>query len=214
VIFRLPYKRIVKYVSHEEMNIFTFWILKDTVRLEDLQELTRHLSTTRGENLREGVEERESVSGGEEEDEMNETLGFDPNQYCDCIYLVTESVREISFLFESYFKLCKDQVPPLLPGDVPDEEDEEVTGTGTGAGKKGINRLESFESEMKRKGDEGGGGSSGAGAGIGTRGGASRLNSFFQVSPSLSPSACDSPPPCVSLLLVAMTPPPLDESRR
>jgi hypothetical protein len=192
VIFRLPYKRIVKHIAHEDMNIFTFWILKDTVQLHDIAQRLQQ-------------REVQEQGHGDGDGEVDEELGFDPNQFCDCIYLVTESVGEISFLFETYYKLCKEHVPPLLPGDVAEEEEEQEQVTGEGSAvagssqgnKNGINRLESFDSEMKRKGDEEGNSSR-------PRGGASRLNSFFQVTSRLL-FAGQPPSPCLRLLLVEMS---------
>lgn len=127
VILRLPYNRIVKYVSHIDMNIFMFWSLKDGVQLSDIVKQFQNKPSNENissisENDQENVdgETGEKGEGGEGED-----LGFDPNQYCDCIYLVTEYVKEIQFLFETYFKMVKYQIPPCLPGDTLDDDDQD-----------------------------------------------------------------------------------------
>ena len=116
VILRLPYNRIVKYVSHAEMNIFMFWSLKDNVQLFDIEKQFQKNTNSISEN-----DQDEENETGEQQDQ--EDLGFDPNQYCDCIYFVTEYVKEIQFLFETYFKMLKYQIPPCLPGDVLDDDE-------------------------------------------------------------------------------------------
>jgi hypothetical protein len=180
------------------MNIFMFWILKDSIQFSDILRRLESEGTEEGvlaggvAGAKEREEEEDEEEGDGEGSRLLRGLGYDPNECCDCIYFVTEQVGEISFLFETYFKMSKfkslhgHRFVPLLPGDVPDEEDEEEgQGEGQGGGgegRKGIQRMESFESEMKRKGDQ----EEEQQQSQGGRGGvmekrSSRLNLFFQV---------------------------------
>jgi hypothetical protein len=86
-IMRHPYKRIIKWIAHADKHIFTYWVIKPDIRLSDIEQY------------------QDSNRGGE----------FDPRPYCDCVYLVSQQVRELEYLVKSYVASGRD-VPPVLPG--------------------------------------------------------------------------------------------------
>ncbi len=119
VILRQPYNRIVKWVSHKEMNIFCYWILKSDMTPQKVEEMERERNGLGLHNELDGV-----VIDGE--GNVSKTIGShvdDPGKYCDCVYLVSEYTEEIELVFSSYLELIRHRAPPLLPGDEPDDED-------------------------------------------------------------------------------------------
>jgi hypothetical protein len=87
VIMRHSYKRIIKWVTHADKHIFTYWVIKPNI----------------------------SISQIEEYQEEHEGEVVDTRQFCDCVYLVTSQVREVEFLVKSYIEAITD-IPPHLPG--------------------------------------------------------------------------------------------------
>ena len=112
VILRQPYNRIVKWVSHKDMNIFCYWILKAEYTPQKVEELERQ--------KHEEKENNEEIIAGGEDDTMEK---INPGEYCDCVYLVSEYTEDIELVFSSYLALIRDRIPPILPGD--DHDDEE-----------------------------------------------------------------------------------------
>lgn len=87
VIMRHPYKRIIKWVTHPDKHIFTYWVIKPNISISDMEEY------------------QEEHRGGD----------VDTRQFCDCVYLVTSQVRELEHLVKTYIEAVTD-IPPSLPG--------------------------------------------------------------------------------------------------
>lgn len=159
MIFRLSYKRIVKYLAHEDMNIFMLWILKESIDFSDiLQKLENNKQFHKDYN--DGSDGDEAVAtagaaGAENDDDVDTELGYNPNQFCDCVYFVTEDVKEINFLFETNFKMCKSHLSPLLPGDTPDEDEDEIEEENVEEEQEMTTKKETFDGkDIKGKKDE------------------------------------------------------------
>lgn len=86
VIMRHPYKRIIKWITYPDKHIFAYWVIKSDVSLSDIEEY------------------QESLQGD-----------FDARPFCDCVYLVTNQVKELEYLVHSYIQTRRD-IPPCLPG--------------------------------------------------------------------------------------------------
>ena len=113
VILRQPYNRIVKWVAHKDMNIFCYWILKPDMSPQKVEEMER---------IKHGGESLDNNVLGDEDLVIPNPV--DPGEYCDCVYLVSEYTEDIELVFSSYLDLNRIRARPLLPGDVPDDEDE------------------------------------------------------------------------------------------
>jgi hypothetical protein len=108
------------------MNIFCYWILKSEFTPQRVEELEREKRRSNGGDL-------DSIIIGDEEEEDSAgaaALALSPNalnpgDYCDCVYLVSQYTEEIELVCSSYLALVRDRTPPLLPGDLPDEEESE-----------------------------------------------------------------------------------------
>jgi hypothetical protein len=175
IILRQPYNRIVKWSCHPDMNIFCFWVLKEKHQLRDVLALFQQQD--------EVAEEEEEEEEEEEVDEEARAAAalpadFDPSDYCDCIYLVTEEAEEVDFLVRCNVNMLQSGEPPLLPGDSPDEQDEDVTkrsGASTGEqGRDGVGRESETSSQSSQQAQKKEDASSSARR-------TSVLNSFFQV---------------------------------
>lgn len=112
---RHPYKRIIKWVTHIEQHIFTYWVIKPGTSLLDLEEYQ----------------------------EANRGTPFDTQKFCDCVYLVTPQVKELDYLVKSYVEAAAGVAPalpraigelspprpPIFVSSKEEEEDEETEGT-------------------------------------------------------------------------------------
>lgn len=87
VIMRHSYKRIIKWVTHADKHIFTYWVIKPQISISQ-------------------IEEYQEEHNGED---------VDTRQFCDCVYLVTSQVREVEYLVKSYIEAITD-ISPRLPG--------------------------------------------------------------------------------------------------
>ena len=103
IILRQPYNRIIKWTTHSDMNIFCFWVLKEKYHLRDILALQQRYNESEGP-------EREAPE-------------FEPNIYCDCVYLVSEDVTEIDFLVRCNVDMRTTGQRPLLPGDSANDSD-------------------------------------------------------------------------------------------
>ncbi|CAE7797297.1 unnamed protein product, partial [Symbiodinium microadriaticum] len=129
IILRQPYSRIVKWTTHTDMNIFCFWVLKEKYQLRDILALQQRYTESDGSNV-------------------DSPDDFDPNRYCDCIYLVCEEVDEIDFLVRCNVDMRKTGRSPLLPGDSPDEDDSEADEEPPGGTQEGNRVSEATDSSQ------------------------------------------------------------------
>lgn len=121
IILRQPYNRIVKWSCHPDMHIFCFWVLKEKYHLRDVLALFQLDQDDTEEDEGEGEVDEETRAAAKL------PADFDPSDYCDCIYLVTEEAEELDFLVRCNVNMLQTGEPPLLPGDTPDEGEEENT---------------------------------------------------------------------------------------
>lgn len=97
VLLRQPYKNIIKWISHVDKNILCYWILKSNITLQQVDKIRNDCAITQ--------------------------LAFDPNKYCDCVYILSSEIKEIDFVLQQYMDLLKGNISlPLLPGDIDDDE--------------------------------------------------------------------------------------------
>jgi hypothetical protein len=101
VIIRQPYNRIIKWVTHIDKNILCYWILKTSYTIIQINKIRS--------------------------DCVDKNITFDPNRYCDCVYIVSNEIYEIDFLLKTNMDMLKGVIKiPLLPGDI----DDDVLATG------------------------------------------------------------------------------------
>lgn len=81
------YSKILKYKAYSDQNIFIYWVLKRTVDPSLVYEAA-----------------------------MQDGEAFNPDIYCDKVYIVADSCSEIEFLVQSYVAIETDCKRPLLPG--------------------------------------------------------------------------------------------------
>lgn len=105
-IIRHAYNRIVKWIAHPEKHIFAYWVVKSSVRMEDLED---------------AMAERQGLSAA------------DCNPFCDCVYLVSPHAAEIEHIVRSYVNYENKDVVPCLP-QAPIELQQPTTELGFGDG--------------------------------------------------------------------------------
>jgi hypothetical protein len=96
VIMRHSYKRILKWLSHPDKHIFTYYVLKRHVTFADLEEMQEEY--------------------GSKDDSQEISI----QNFCDCVYLVTNQVREIEYLVKTYVQMLSDEAPQLPNVTTPD----------------------------------------------------------------------------------------------
>lgn len=89
-ILRHPYRRILKWVAHVDKDIFTYWVLKPGITINQV-----------------------------EKDYVSKLSAFAIANYCDCVYLVTPSCADLEYQVRSYVKLLRNGEQPCLPNAPP-----------------------------------------------------------------------------------------------
>jgi len=90
VIMRHSYKRILKWISHPDKHIFTYYVMKRHVTFSDLEELQEEYSASQPSQQEINIQ-----------------------NFCDCVYLVSNQVKEVEYLVKSYVKMLGDEAPQL-----------------------------------------------------------------------------------------------------
>ena len=89
MILRHPYKRILKWIAYKDKHIFHYWVIKSHIKISDIEEA-------------QALHNKDFPS----ED-------FNPQQFCDCVYLVLPTCGELEYLVRSYVNLLRDVMPKL-----------------------------------------------------------------------------------------------------
>jgi len=89
MILRHPYKRILKWIAYKDKHIFHYWVIKAHLKISD-------------------IEDAQALHNEQSPDE-----DFNPQSFCDCVYLVLPSSGELEYLVRSYVNLLRDVMPKL-----------------------------------------------------------------------------------------------------
>lgn len=90
MILRHPYKRILKWIAYKDKHIFHYWVIKSHLKISDI----------------EAAQAQHNEQGCAHEE-------FNPQVFCDCVYLVLPSCAELEYLVRSYVNLLRDIYPKL-----------------------------------------------------------------------------------------------------